>query len=332
MELDPRRLLVLRAVAEHGGVAAAARALGHTPSAVSQQLARLEREAGVPLLDRSGGRAELTAAGAALAVHAESVARALAQARQELEAFGAQAAGPVAIGVPPSAITHFAATALGLLAAAHPALRPALHETGRTDGLRLLRRGTLDVLLLEDDREAPAEPPPGTGSRVLVEGVYRVVVPEGCRLPLEPDELARLPWIGAAEGAPRSRALARLGAAHGFVPDVRHRAGNPFAVYSLLAARLGAAVLPDPTARMITHGTVADLEVPGRYLLRVLWRTTHAPAPAPGPDAEVAAPAPPAVAAVVRALGQALLLAAERLREAGVLHTDPVVRPHIPEP
>src|SRR5260370_700198 len=86
MDLDPRRLAVLAAIARRGTLAGAAAALHVTPSAVSQQLAQLEHAVGRPLVDRTGRRAVLTAAGRLLAAPAEAIAHELAEAERELAA------------------------------------------------------------------------------------------------------------------------------------------------------------------------------------------------------------------------------------------------------
>src|SRR5688572_26730362 len=99
MRIDPRRLVVLRAVADAGGVLAAASVLHLTPSAVSQHIARLEAETGVTLLDRSrlGGRRSvgLTTAGRLLARHAARLTDVLAAAEHDLAALTGQVSGPV---------------------------------------------------------------------------------------------------------------------------------------------------------------------------------------------------------------------------------------------
>ncbi|GAB2705605.1 hypothetical protein GCM10010442_25530 [Kitasatospora kifunensis] len=312
--------MILRAIAEGGGVAAAARALGHTPSAVSQQLNRLEREAGVPLVDRTGGRAELTAAGRLLAQTGERIQQALTEATRELNALGQQAAGPVTMGVPPSAITHFAATALRVLATTHPALEPRLIEMGRAEGLRALRLGELDVLVIDDDQESPTALPPGVKATALLEDEYRLVLPNGWAEPTGWAELSGRPWIGAPADSPRGVAFQRLAAEHGIVPSVQHVARYPFAVYSLLAAQLGPAILTATAAAQLTHGVVVTkLAVPGGYVVRLLRRT--------GPSGAV-----PAVEAAAAALHQAVLLAAERLSELGLLEREPKIRPRLLDP
>ncbi|MCX4743965.1 LysR family transcriptional regulator [Kitasatospora sp. NBC_01287] len=321
MELDPRRLLILCQIADAGGVAGAARALGHTPSAVSQQLSRLEREVGVPLVDRSGGRAELTATGRLLAGHGERIGRALQDAARDLRALGGVTAGPVTIGVPPPAITFFATTAVHLLARTHPDLTPRLVETGRQQGLRALRLGELDVLVIEDDRQEPTALPTGVEASVMFEDAYRLVLPHDWPVPPDAGRLSARPWIGAPVGSPRHLAFQRLAAQHDIVPSSEHLAGYRFAVYTMLAARLGAAILPANAAALIGPGagTVTRLPVPGSYLVRLLRRT--------GPWG-----AAPAVRAAAEALQSALLMASERLAAQGMTEGDPRVDPHLVDP
>ncbi|MFF1788525.1 LysR family transcriptional regulator [Kitasatospora sp. NPDC058243] len=321
MELDPKRLLILRRIADAGSVAGASRALGHTPSAVSQQLGRLEREVGVPLVDRTGGRAELTAAGRLLAGYGDRIGQALQDAARDLRALGAAAAGPVAIGVPPPAITFFATTAVHLLARTHPDLAPRLVETGRQEGLRALRLGELDVLVIEDDRQEPTPLPPGVEASVMFEDAYRLVVPSDWTPPTDPAQLSGRPWIAAPAGSPRQLAFRRLAARHDIVPLVEHTARYRFAVYTMLAARLGAAILPANAAALIgpAAGTVTTLPVPGAYLVRLLRRT--------GPWG-----APPAVRVAAEALQSALLAASERLAAQGLTESEPRVNGHLVDP
>jgi len=319
MKLDPRRLLVLRQIADGGGVAGASRALGHTPSAISQHLSRLESEVGLPLVDRSGGRAELTVAGRMLADYGRRIEELLDEAAGALDTLGSQAAGPIAIGVPLPAITFFAGPALHLLATSHPALEPRLVETGAADGLRALRRGELDVLVMEDDDEQPTELPPGVRSTVMFEDSYKLVLPETWEVPDTLAQLSGIPWIGAAEGTPRDLAFRRLAAEHGIKPSTEHLARERFAVYSMLAVRLGPVVLPANAAGLVTHGTVTEVPVPGRYLLRLLRRT--------GSTGTV-----PAAEAAASALQSALLAASERMTRTGMTTLDPRISAHLRDP
>src|SRR5215208_4251115 len=121
--LDVRRMRVLREVAGRGTIAAAARALAFTPSAVSQQLATLEREAGVPLLDRHGGRVRVTAAGRRLVARTEAILAELEAAGAELSAAAAEVAGEVHVAAFPSAERALLAPAVAGLLRRHPAVR-----------------------------------------------------------------------------------------------------------------------------------------------------------------------------------------------------------------
>src|SRR3954464_2595219 len=98
MPLDVRRLRVLRELAARGTVAATAQALSFTPSAVSQQLSALEREAGVPLLEREGRRLALTDAGRTLVAHADAVLAQLEAAEADLQAASSEVTGTLRVG------------------------------------------------------------------------------------------------------------------------------------------------------------------------------------------------------------------------------------------
>src|SRR5215218_4666786 len=114
MPLDVKRLRVLRELAERGTVAATAEALSFTPSAVSQQLSALEREAGVPLLEREGRRLALTDAGRTLVTHADAVLTQLERAEAELAAASEEVTGTLRV----AAFSSFARSLLPGVAAA----------------------------------------------------------------------------------------------------------------------------------------------------------------------------------------------------------------------
>ena len=272
VDLDPKRLLTLAAIAEHGGIAAAARVLGTTPSAVSQQLGRLEQDAGLPLVDRSGGRLVMTVAGRLLAGYGERVERTLFDAARELGALAGQATGPVNIGVMLSAIPDVAATALPWLAEHHPGIEPRLIEAYGADGLRALRVGELDILMISDDRDTALAVPPGVHSFVIFESRYRIVVPESWTMPSTPADLDGRVWVGAPAHTARGRAFARFAAEHGVTPGVEHSALHPSAARAMVAAQVGAALLPEFTAVTVPRATVCAFDVPGSFLVRLFRR------------------------------------------------------------
>src|SRR3712207_4174441 len=121
--LDVGRLRLLREVDLRGSIAAAAREVGLTPSAVSQQLTILEREAGTPLLDRSPRGVLLTGAGQALVARARSILELLEEARAELDRLAGELSGHVRIGTVASAAAALVSQAAIRLAAEHAALK-----------------------------------------------------------------------------------------------------------------------------------------------------------------------------------------------------------------
>jgi DNA-binding transcriptional LysR family regulator len=128
--IDPRRLRVLQAVAAHGSVAGAARALCLTPPAVSQQLLALKRETGASLIDRAGRQVALTAAGRPLAAHGERIAAQLRQAERDLAELTGQAAGPVRIAAFQSVMASRPLTASVSAATSRPIASWPVYLTG----------------------------------------------------------------------------------------------------------------------------------------------------------------------------------------------------------
>ena len=187
MSIDPRRLVVLRAVDRYGGVVGAAAALRLSPSAVSQQLATLERETGFGLVDRSrrGGQRsiEFTTAGRRLVAHADSLVQVLDDAEAELNALADAVSGPVTLAAFVTALRGFAGTAIVELAHQHPGLDLSVHQLERPDRRRRRAGRT--------HRPGPgrgrcAAPPPG-GARAAIRAAVRRPVPRR-----RPGRLARV--------------------------------------------------------------------------------------------------------------------------------------------
>lgn len=159
--LDVRRLRLLRELAHLGTIAAVAEALAFSPSAVSQQLSVLEREAGVPLLERTGRRVALTPAGRNLVRHTEAVLELLEQAGAELAHARTRPAGPLRIGAYPSAVRALLPAALAELASRHPELEAMVTEVDPAAVAGALRAGELDVALVHEYDLVPGEPEDG---------------------------------------------------------------------------------------------------------------------------------------------------------------------------
>src|SRR5262249_33647773 len=143
--LDVRKMLLLRELARLGTIGAVAEAQFCTPSAVSQQLRVLEREAGVALILRAGRRVELTPGGAELADRAGSVAAVLEQASAALAAARQELAGELRIGAFPTAVRTVLPAALVTLAAEHPRLELHVTELDPAEAPDALRSGALDI-------------------------------------------------------------------------------------------------------------------------------------------------------------------------------------------
>src|ERR1700738_1600487 len=145
MTPDVRRMRLLREVALRGTIAATAEAMSYTPSAVSQQLSALEKEAGTELLERNGRRVRLTEAGRTLVAHTESVLTELERAEAALEAVGTTIAGTVRVAGFASVTEAVLAPAFATLASLYPALTVTLCELDPSDALCELRLGELDL-------------------------------------------------------------------------------------------------------------------------------------------------------------------------------------------
>ncbi|MFD7728987.1 LysR substrate-binding domain-containing protein [Kitasatospora phosalacinea] len=239
--LDVRRLRLLRELAHHGTIAAVAEALAFSPSAVSQQLSVLEREAGVPLLERTGRRVALTPAGRNLVRHTEAVLELLERADAELAHARRGLAGPLRIGAFPSAVRALVPAALAELSSRHPELEAMVSEVDPAAVAGALRAGELDVALVHEYDLVPGEPEDGialTGP-VFAEPLYLAARSAGA-LAGHRDS----PWIVSPAGTLCHAMVQRVCQSAGFGPRVRHRVDDFAAQLALVAAGQGVALVP----------------------------------------------------------------------------------------
>ena len=185
--LDLRRLRLLTEFASRGSIVATAAARGYTPSAVSQQLAALEREAGAALLDRTARSAELTDSGRRLAGHAEQILAMVEAAEADLCGHTQAPSGRVVVAAFPTAAVAFA-PALARSLRAHPALTLLLRQSVRVEGLRQVRSGEVDVALVDDWSGRLPDTHPGLLRQyhLLRDRLLRQVCVEACLLELGP--------------------------------------------------------------------------------------------------------------------------------------------------
>jgi DNA-binding transcriptional LysR family regulator len=259
---------MLHEFAARGSIARTAEALGYTPSAVSQQLAVLEREAGTPLLDRTARSAGLTAAGRRLAVHAERILAMVEEAESDLSAQAAQPSGRVVVTAFPSAAVAFA-PALARSLRAHPKLSLLLREASPAEGLQLVRSGEVEAAIVDDWNgrlSALSASPPGQASLdgdgagadhghgvlsyyhlvrdPLVLVVARDHPAANPDLPVDLRALRNEPWLAAPSGEPSRQATDRLLAAVGLTPPVPSEFEGLGTVANLVARGLGIAIMP----------------------------------------------------------------------------------------
>lgn len=244
MAADPRRLAFLLAVHRAGGVLAAADLLRVTPSAVSQQIARLESEEGISVLDRGPRGVTLTPAGRVLAETAERIESELIEARQAIAALGEEVTGRVMIGSFQTAIRAVVAPMLAPLAEKFPGIEVDVNEHDPVESARRLRAGDLDVIVLERDMDVDAPAPRGVHEIPLLEEPWCIVVPPETAEPERLDDLVTLPWVGPLSGTAADRALRRLARMLGTSIATRHAYYDFDTALALVAAGQGVAMLP----------------------------------------------------------------------------------------
>ncbi|MEU8362205.1 LysR family transcriptional regulator [Nonomuraea sp. NPDC048882] len=292
--LDPTRLRLLREFAEHGTMTAVGEVCGMTSSAVSQQLATLEREAGVPLFERSGRRVRLTAEGRRLVRHAHIVLNALDAAEEDLRS-ATTPRGPVRVACFATAAVHRLLPAMAVARTRHPGLRVILAELEPRETVEALRRGACDLGISFTYNLIPEDLPPGI-SRWFV-GAEPILLALPATHPAAADlgavDLGTLrgdPWIAGSRGTTDHVLLGRACAMAGFHPDVIHTADDYALVLRMVREGLGVGLVPELVASVVG--------VPDGVVLRPIstveiTRTTYA----------LVRTVTPAVAAVLDLLG-----------------------------
>src|SRR5215211_2137443 len=269
--LELRRLRLLRELHERGTVAAVADALQFTPSAVSQQLAMLEREAGVPLLERAGRGVRLTDAALVLVEHAEALLERTALAEADLAAAAGSVAGRGRIAGFESVALRLALPAMESLARDAPRLRCELVEAEPEQALPALALGDVDFVLGDEWQHQPRRLPAGLQRHELLRDPVNLVLParhsvarrHHDAVPLA--ELAGEAWTTGHVGMGWEGMTERTCREHGgFDPDIRHRTNDATVSLALVARGLAVTLLP-------------ELPMPERHPGVVLRRIAEAP-------------------------------------------------------
>lgn len=262
-QMDLRRLRLLREVQVRGTVHAAARALGYAPSAVSQQLAVLEREAGTPLLERVGRGVRLTEAGAVAVAHAERLLEGMEAATAEVSAVGAgRPTGTVRVAAFQSAFLRVVAPTVRALTSSHPGIRVEATEAEVEQSVPELRLQRLDVLVGDEYEGQPRPVHAGLRRDPVLRERIDVVLPEGhpeaSASQVRLSRLADLPWAACQPGtghhAMHLRACRGLG---GFEPDVRYTSDDFLILLELVRTTGAGALLPELVVGSGPPGVVA---------------------------------------------------------------------------
>ncbi len=245
--LDVRRMQVLRAVITSGSITAAARNLGYTPSAISQQLSALEREAGIELLERVGRGVRPTLAGALLSEHAETLSMELARAEAALGELKAGRTGRLSIHYFATAGASLMPPAIAAVRREHPGVCLDL-KLVEPDPRGAVEEGRADVAITVSPRETP--PAKGTELIHLLDDPYRAVLPKAHPLArkrvLDLAEFAEEPWVGV-DGLPGVCRDILVGAcaSAGFAPNVVVESEDYQTAQGFVAAGLGVGLVPE---------------------------------------------------------------------------------------
>jgi len=281
--LDVTRLRVLAAVARHGSVTAAAKALNYAQPSVSHHLARLEAETGTQLVERAGRGVRLTDAGRLLAGRAEEILGRLDAAEHELAAHIGQREERIRVAGFPSALATVVPAASARLRADHPGAELLLAEAEPQDAVRMLRAGRVDVALVFSylqqgtGPQSPAADPDGgqrpggdeeegVRARLLLEEPVHLVTQGGAA---PPPRTAGSPLAGYTDhrwiaGCERCRAhLLWQCELAGFAPQIAFTTDDVLVAQALAAAGLGVALLPDLALRAARHPGVRTEPLPG---------------------------------------------------------------------
>jgi DNA-binding transcriptional LysR family regulator len=246
--LNVGRLRVLTEVARRGSFSAAADALSYTQSAVSQQVATLEAEAGTTLLERQARGVRLTAAGQALVEHAEGILARLEAAEEELSAIAGLRAGKLRMASFPTAGATLMPLAIATFRSSYPDIELTLAEGEPQEIAPRLRAGEFDLALLFEFERPDAGMDGLTRVELLQDPMYlalprehALAAKDGLRL----KDLHREAWVQTSRDSPCARHVVRSCHAAGFEPNVAFESDDYQTVQGLVAAGVGVALIPE---------------------------------------------------------------------------------------
>jgi molybdate transport repressor ModE-like protein len=277
--LDVKRLRILREVATQGSFSGAAEELYLSQSAVSQQVATLEKEIGMTLLDRTSSGPKLTDAGRALVAHTDAVLCRLEEAERELAAIAGLEGGRVRLVSFPTANATLVTHAVSNFTQRYPAVELQLAEAEPEQSVPALKRGDHDLALTYDFAIDPAEEDRDTERVLLLEEEMQVALPANHRLAdrsaVKLKDLADDDWLtGVSSGSCRAHVI-HLCRHAGFDPKISFESDDYQVVQGLVAAGVGVALLPE-LAMTGRHPEIRTKPVAPGPPTRRVWVTTLA--------------------------------------------------------
>jgi DNA-binding transcriptional LysR family regulator len=273
--LDAQRLRVLAEVARAGSIAAAADRMAFTPSAVSQQIGKLERDLGCRLLHRHPRGVTLTPAGEALLSHAETVIGELRAAERAVRAMLGAQPPRLALGTFASAGQSLVPQALARFRRHHPDVGLTLADLEPPDGYGLVISGDLDLLITHCYPGVPLPDSRGLTRRLLMNDPLRLVVPAGHPRAGEPRlgmaDLANEEWISGGAGAPNRVCLELAARSAGVRPHVAYETRDYQVTLALIEAGLGISLVPASVLGQAGRAGVTFREIAGTTLAREIY-------------------------------------------------------------
>jgi len=285
--LDVRRMRVLREVAQKGSFSAAAESLSFTQSAVSQQVAALEREAGAVLVERSARGVRLTDAGEAVVRHAEGILAKLAEAEAELEAIAGLRGGRVRVATFESVAGTIMPVAIAQFAQQHPGVELSMTLMEPEDSVAALRAGDIDLAVTMGTGKPGDRDGEGVTHHHLLEDPLYLVLPQdhalarkrGVRLA----DLAGEPWIGGAPNCECNRMITQACMRFGFDPRIAFETDDYTAVQGFVAAGVGVSLIAELGLRTVRDDIVVrplGRDTPVRQIYATALKGYRSPATA----------------------------------------------------
>jgi DNA-binding transcriptional LysR family regulator len=280
--LDVRRMRVLREVAARGSFSAAAEALSFTQSAISQQIAALERETGTKLVERGARGIRLTEAGAVLVRHADAVLSRLASAEDELAALAGLRGGKLRLSAFQSAGATLVPQAMAAFNRRYPDVELALIQAEPEPATEMMRAGELDLAIVYDFDTIPNGLDDSIDCTPLLDDTYDLLLaadhPLASRARVRLSDLADERWVNSCPPSGCRRAILRACAQAGFEANVAFELDEILTMQALVAAGMGVTLMPRLGLTTVHPGVVVrplGREAPVRHVQAARLRDAY---------------------------------------------------------